>query len=79
MSGAIPRRTRKDVLPSTIPKKSLQTRNVNSKNWNPSTTSPDEKLNASIAKSLSKTGARTINDAHIIGKIMNSVYGYTLY
>ena len=77
MSGAIPRRTRKDVLPSTIPKKSLQIRNVNLKNWDPSRTSPDEKLNASFSKSLSKTGAPTVNDTHSIGKMKNSIYGCT--
>ena len=79
MSGAIPRRTRKDVLPSTIAKKSLLIQNVNLKNWNPSTTSPDEKLNASFAKSLSKIGARPLNDTHIIGMIKNSIYGCTWY
>ena len=77
MSGAIPRRTRKDVLPSTIAKKSLQIKNVNSKNWNPSSKSPDEKSNAPFAKTLSKTGIGTVNDAHIIGKIKNSIYGCT--
>ena len=79
MSGAIPRRTRKDVLPSTRAKKSLLIQNVNLKNWNPSTTSPDEKLNASFAKSLSKTGARPLNDTHIIGMRKNSIYGCSWY
>lgn len=78
MSGAIPRPARKHVIPSSRGKKSIKSSNVSPKNFNLAISSPDQNVYSSPISSLTKAdrdgnsqgGVRSLNDAHLIGKLM---------
>ena len=81
MSGAIPRQPRTNVISSSKTKKSFPIKNVSSKNLNPTSTSLDQKLDASFAISVGKDSrsenhhsrSRPINDANGTGKSTMSI------
>ena len=71
MSGAIPRQTRKHVVPSSKIRQPFQATNVNQKNSISSSTPPHQRLDTSYTGRMGKNidgKLRPENDVHGIGK-----------